>query len=90
MRLFKWLLTWTEDDSPSQQLAGQDDPWSHGPIINPATGLTMINGAGSVDVLGNPYGTDLQDWASTDCFMGQSDWSSFDFHCHDSDWPTFH
>lgn len=50
----------------------------------------MINGAGSVDVLGNPYGTDLQDWASTDSFMDQSDWSAFDIHCHDSDWPTFH
>lgn len=27
--------------------------------VNPATGLPMTNGMGSVDVAGNPYGTDL-------------------------------
>ncbi len=29
--------------------------------INPATGLTMTGGFGSVDVAGNPYGVDLDD-----------------------------
>ncbi len=29
--------------------------------INPATGLPMIAGIGSVDVAGNPYGEDLDD-----------------------------
>lgn len=28
--------------------------------INPANGLPMVSGIGSVDVMGNPYGTDLQ------------------------------
>ena len=29
------------------------------PAINPATGLPMVSGMGSVDVAGNPFGTDL-------------------------------
>ena len=29
-------------------------------VINPATGLPMIDGIGSVDVAGNPYAVDLQ------------------------------
>ncbi len=29
--------------------------------INPATGLPMTGGFGSVDVAGNPYGVDLDD-----------------------------
>lgn len=36
------------------------DPWPT-PVINPATGLPMTGGFGSVDVAGNPYGVDLDD-----------------------------
>lgn len=31
------------------------------PDVNPATGLPLIDGIGSVDVGGNPWGTDLHD-----------------------------
>jgi len=36
----------------------QDD---YGPDINPATGLPMLDDA-YVDVIGNPYGTDMNTW----------------------------
>lgn len=64
--------------------------------INPATGLPMTSGIGSVDVAGNPYGTDLNDSISgtsmddnftsmdtTDCFTDSL--SSFDDSCSSFD-----
>ena len=48
------------------------DGFSSVPEINPATGLLMIDGIGSVDVGGNPYGTD---WSS---HLGMESGSPFD------------
>ena len=42
------------------------------PEINPATGLPMIDGIGSVDVGGNPFG---MDWSS---HLGMESGSPFD------------
>lgn len=49
----------TDDDS----IGGFD-----GPSVNPANGLPMV---GAVDVMGNPYGTDLS--AMHDSFSGNAD-----------------
>lgn len=38
---------------------GSTEKTSFGTEINPANGLPMTDGIGSVDVAGNPYGTDL-------------------------------
>ena len=54
MALFDWL---------TEFFSGADITEAAPPIepveINPATGLPMAGGIGSVDVGGNPYGTDL-------------------------------
>lgn len=34
-------------------------------VINPATGLPMVSGIGSVDVAGSPYGVDVHDHGTT-------------------------
>lgn len=54
MALFDWLTgLFTGPVTP-------EDPPSIEPVdINPATYLPMTGGIGSVDVGGNPYGTDL-------------------------------
>lgn len=48
--------------------------------INPASGLPMVNGCGSVDIQGNPYGVDSHAWGHGPVDTGwQNDgWSSFD------------
>ena len=46
------------------------------PSINPATGLPMIDGCGSVDVGGNPFGTDLFSDLSSGPDIGSFDWGS--------------
>ena len=55
MALFDWLIGLfsgsTTTDTPRQI-----EPME----INPATGLPMTTGIGSVDVAGNPYGIDLR------------------------------
>lgn len=52
MRLFKTVFQWFSGDA-------QVSPSPAVMEVNPATGLPMINGVGSVDVQGNPYGVDL-------------------------------
>ena len=42
--------------------------------INPATGLPMVGGIGSVDVMGNPYGTDLHRWEDGNMHDNSHDW----------------
>lgn len=52
------------DDEPAWAAAGafeyDDDPypWNADTTINPATGLTMIGGAGGIDTEGNAFGVD--------------------------------
>jgi hypothetical protein len=57
MGFLAWLgQCWSgsNDDDPSTASAAIEPT-----AINPATGLPMIGGIGSIDVMGNPYGTDL-------------------------------
>lgn len=78
-------VTYDQDDSPVSYMEDMqyyvhcDDisssyisPTDIGIGINPASGLPMMGG---VDIMGNPYGTDLH---SHDSF------SSMDWHSHDS------
>jgi hypothetical protein len=36
----------------------------HDSCVNPANGLPMVGGCGSVDIEGNPYGVDIPSWDS--------------------------
>ncbi|AMO56229.1 hypothetical protein GZ77_05300 [Endozoicomonas montiporae] len=59
MGLFNWLtrfFTGERNDTRSHSYSSATDDF---PTVNPATGLPMVNGIGSVDVGGNPFGTDL-------------------------------
>lgn len=73
MAMFDWL---------TELFTGAGTPEAPQPIepveINPATGLPMTGGIGSVDVGGNPYGTDLH--RSHDDHA----WSAYDDHAHHS------
>ena len=40
--------------------------------INPATGLPMVGGIGSIDMVGNPFGTNQDHWHSHDGIPGHS------------------
>ncbi|KGJ99883.1 hypothetical protein [Thalassotalea sp. ND16A] len=62
--------------------------------INPASGLPMTSGIGSVDVAGNPYGTDMSDSFSSsidDSFSSMDTSSCFDdpFDSFDSGCSSF-
>lgn len=46
-----------------------DQHFASGASINPATGLPMMGDIGGVDVMGNPYGTDLNDTFHHDSFQ---------------------
>lgn len=72
MALFDWL---------TGLFTGSGTPEAPPPIepveINPATGLPMTDGIGSVDVSGSPYGTDLHRPHE------EHVWSADDDHWHD-------
>ena len=55
--------------------------------INPATGLPMTAGLGSVDVAGNPYGTDLHRYEDLHDHGGHGSAGSMfdDWHNHETD-----
>ncbi|WP_277981880.1 hypothetical protein [Sphingomonas phyllosphaerae] len=58
------------------------------PAINPANGLPMTGGIGGVDVLGNPFGTDLSahrhdDWHSAS-YSASPGFHDSPSHWHDS------
>lgn len=55
----------------SQSSTGSNDLHTD---INPATGLPMVSGIGSVDVGGNPYGTDLHRWEESGIPDTGHDW----------------
>lgn len=60
--LFGWESSSTDDSSCG---------------VNPATGLPMIDGCGSFDVGGSPYGTDLHDdWTSGSGIGMDSAWDA--------------
>lgn len=44
--------------------------------INPATGLPMVGSIGSVDVMGNPYGTDLHRLEDSSSHDTGHDWQN--------------
>lgn len=82
-----FLSDFFEFSSPTNQvgelgLASETDSSTD---INPATGLSMLDGMGSVDVAGNPFGTDLGESSNSAIdssieFIGSSEdlTSSFD------------
>jgi hypothetical protein len=83
--MFSWIRNWFTEDSTttagesittSSGIGSDDD----GCTVNPATGLPMIDGCASVDVAGNPFGTDLNDWSGSsgldDSWSSTDDWSS--------------
>ena len=66
MGLFDWfsdLTSFSGDAWPAQQ--GCD--FANDFAVNPANGLPMVDGIGSVDVAGNPFGSD---------FSCETSWSS--------------
>lgn len=72
MGIFSWFF--------SSQNTGFDT--SHAGIdINPANGLPMVDGSNSVDIMGNPYGTDFtsQNGFSSHCGSG-SGFDSSTYH----------
>ena len=71
MRLYNWFTNiFTNDFASHESIAEESidinvplvtDPFESGIEINPANGLPMIDGIGSVDIDGNPYGIDFSD-----------------------------
>jgi len=65
------------------------------PTINPANGLPMVDGPGSVDVMGNPYGFDHSqnviethhDWQYSSPTFSHDYWSSSSSSSCNNDWP---
>ena len=53
MGLFTWFSSIFNTESVNWSAPAQNDP----PSINPANGMPMANE--SIDVMGNPFGTDL-------------------------------
>lgn len=89
-RLFAWWHS-SDGDTPSSGDETSTDVWEtlsemddHCPF-NPATGLPMMGGCGGVDVAGNPYGTDMHDWHSSDSVWHDAD-SSFDHWADHGSW----
>ena len=75
MALFDWLPRLFTNQNTSEA------PPPIEPVeINPATGLPMTCGTGSVDVVGNPYGTDLHRPHE------EHVWSAY--HDHWNDWSN--
>lgn len=60
------------------------------PVINPSTGLPMIDGIGSVDVHGNAYGTDFFEhtWDSSNSWDSGSSWDSCNSWDSGSSWDS--
>lgn len=54
--------------------------------INPATGLPMVSGIGSVDVGGNPYGADLHRWEDSGIPDTGHDWHHDHGTCNWDHW----
>ena len=60
MSIFDTLFSGIEIDSSSTSSTFSSDSSSifESTAINPANGLPMVDGIGSVDVMGNPFGMD--------------------------------
>lgn len=87
MGIFNWIsdmFSSTEDSS----LITQSDQWDtiessrlstlDDTAINPLNGLPMISGIGSVDILGNPFGTDFSHDYMSSSWNSDLSSSSFD------------
>lgn len=81
MGLFNWLSGLLQHDTTEDESMATSVTDPQICSVNPATGLPMIDGMGSVDVAGNPYGADLHSHDSmldimlgdTGCSMDQPD-----------------
>lgn len=71
MGLFKWFSElFSEEEESSADTGIQHEMRSAEPmheehLVNPATGLPMQGGTGGLDILGNPFGVDLDDGDTT-------------------------
>lgn len=76
MSIFDRIFDYFSDHSGSGSAVSHTE-------INPANGLPMVSGIGSVDVMGNPYGTDLQRLEDGSLHDVGHDWQSIHGAC---DW----
>lgn len=82
MSIFNWISDFFQPETTQPDQTIQTEV-----VVNPATGYLMIDGVGSVDSAGNPYGTDLSDH-SFDRDM-HDDWSSHSHHDDSCDSHSF-
>jgi hypothetical protein len=69
MSIFDWIGNFVS--SACHHDFGQQNQYHRNdalPTVNPTSGLPMIGGS-SVDVRGNPFGTDLSSWHRDDTFI---------------------
>lgn len=93
MGLFDWFGNLFHSDDGIGSTGSSFDT-DHTCSINPATGLPMIDGCGSVDVMGNPFGMDNDSLhhsstGTDDLMSGSSSWDdSFSWNSSSSstDW----
>ena len=57
MNWLKILFSGSNEEISDSQSIGQEDSLIELPLINPATGLNMIDGIGGVDVGGDTFGS---------------------------------
>ena len=76
-KIFSWFSFGSPDDSGCNSVPGLQDETC---TINPASGLPMVGGCGGVDVVGNPYGINMQEsWSHTTSWdSSSSEFSSWD------------
>lgn len=69
-----WTFLFGTNDNASVNFSNTTNT----PTINPATGLPMTDGMGSLDVAGNVFGTDSSHWESSASDSSWDSGSSFD------------
>jgi hypothetical protein len=85
MRLLERIATWFDD----WKLPGRSGIDSDGTDINPATGLPTLAGAGTPDVVGNPYGSTRPHDYESDCQRHDRwDSSAHDHFQHYDSWSA--
>lgn len=78
-KLFDWLNGPVGTDSEGSSFEVADSAFDC-PLVNPATGLPMIDGGGGLDVEGNPFGADLHQlddsWSTSSAAFSDDSWMS--------------
>ena len=76
-----WTLLFGTNDNASVNFSNTTNT----PSINPASGLPMTDGMGSLDVAGNVFGTDSSHWESS---ASDSSWDSSSSFDSSSSWDS--